>query len=275
MQSRIWQRCAWGLLPALILVGEWVAPGRDLASQGELTMLVTGTVMLDGSGHVDRYRLDDAQHVPADVLTLVDHAARDWHFDMSHRAPHAQAAMDVRIVASTLAGRIARMDVRGVYVGTPEDALAAQAIRPEPPDADGKKLDGTAYLALKVDPSGRPADVVVEQVNLDAAGSDDQMLAARTALAGAAAKEAKQWLFKPARMEDHAPYRFLRAVVRFGRRSQASDGWKAYLPGPHQTAAWHSTNPERAGSGDALPEDGIHLYLDESAGQEPPPLHAA
>lgn len=274
MQSRIWQRCAWGLLPALILLAEWISPARNLAVRGELTMLVTGTAVLDASGRVERYQLDDAEHVPADVRALVDRAAHDWHADMPHRASSTQA-LAVRIVASTLAGRISNIGVRGIHVGTPEDALAAPAGPLQPPDTGRPKPDGTAYLALKVDSSGRPADVVVEQVNLDAVGSVEQMSAARATLAGTAAEAARHWSFKPARMDEHVPYRFLRAVVRFGRRNRPSDGWKTYLPGPHQTAAWRSANPENAGSSDDLPEDGVHLYLDESVAQEPPALHAA
>ena len=112
-------------------------------------------------------------------------------------------------------------------------------------------------------------DAMVEQVNLRIAGDDHQMERYRRLLADPALEAARSWVFDPrmfAGAGDHYAMVPVSYVLNVGPGAGASampgspGHWDLYVPGPRHAVPWLDTAAMVAGSGDALPDDGVYLF---------------
>ena len=79
---------------------------------------------------------------------------------------------------------------------------------------------------------------------------------------------AKTWTFRPPTKGPHAndPYYYVRVPIVFAINSRKGGGpgdmygqWKAYVPGPKETAPWSSDTPKGDANTDALPDGQLFL----------------
>ena len=149
------------------------------------------------------------------------------------------------------------------------EAFGRERIRTVPPRypeaAIRARVSGDVYLVLKIDPAGRVADVMAEQVNLGIAGTDRQMKMMRSMLARSAVDAARSWIFKPLAPGAAPVDRYVRAPVayrlhEFGEPVRSGVGqWHVYIPGPHEAVPWFDRTGMLTDSADALPDDGLYL----------------
>ena len=120
------------------------------------------------------------------------------------------------------------------------------------------------YLVLRVGRDGAVEDVIAEQVNLRAIGTEVEMTRYREMLAKAAMKATRRWRFNfPTSGEDaDKPFMSVRVPVNFvhpGRPEEKVGEWLAYVPGPRQIIPWRDWDasfqaPDAIASGGVYPD---------------------
>lgn len=260
-----------GLLALLALLAATVAAAaapKAVEEQVELSMLLTGSIVVEPDGRVSQWEIDRSEEVPHYVRDLVAKSAASWMFQpvlVDGEATKVRANMSLRVVAMP-DGEDFRVTIRSSYFGadakTPEERLMSggtEVIRGKqltppryPPDALRSGVRGTAYLVIRVDREGRTAEAFVEQVNLRTAGPERRMAQMRDLLGRAALDGARRWTWTiPTTGEDaDRDYWTVRVPVLYtmgGEKKPGYGKWQAYIPGPLHSAPW-SQGERRAGS---------------------------
>lgn len=236
------------------------------------SMLVTGTIQEAPDGSVATYAIDHPESLPPAVRSLLTDAIPTWKFDplkAGGKAIAPKVPIAVRVVATTMDGDKVRLEIEGVHFGPPDHdpgiALVKQEKPVYPPAAEHALVHGTVYLAMRVDPAGKVADVAVQQVDMGVVGRDAELNRWRALLGRVSREAASQWVFTPA-SDAAAPYRIVRISVTFALRSIATGGttkpsyghWNVYEPGPVQPVPWLDGRQPADGV-DALPDGDIDL----------------
>ena len=255
---------AWGIAVAvalLALVGTTTATAiirtqhkapESVRKQVEVSMLLTGTIDVERDGSVSVYAIDRPEQVPDYVRSLLDRAVRSWRFEPTLRGgvPVAvRSLMSVRMVAKPVGDGNFEVSISAAsfdkYSKGATDWVTRDHLRPPtyPSAAINMSAKGTVYLVLRIDREGRVEDLFVEQVNLTAIGTEEEMAQMREHFSKAASKAAWKWTFHPPTTGDHVDdaYWAVRVPVDFllyGETEPKYGAWQAYLPGPRTTASW-------------------------------------
>jgi hypothetical protein len=264
---------------ALAMTGLALAAGPGaVRKRVEASMLLTGSITVAPDGSVSSYDIDKADKVPAEIVSLVQQSATDWRFEPVIRDGHpvsAKAHMSLRVVARRENENSESMTARiaGANFGDDgQDGESITYIDRHPPSypagAAAAHVEGTVYLLLRVDHDGKVADAFPEQVNMGVIGSDADLRIWRKALADPSVLAAKTWTFRPPTKGPHAndPYYDVRVPIVFAINSRKGGGpgdmygqWKAYVPGPKETAPWSSDTSKGDANTDALPDGQLFL----------------
>ena len=256
----------------VLLAGAVQAAGpRAVREQAEMSMLVTGMVLVGADGNVTGWEIDQREKLPVAVVDLVEKSASVWRFEpmlIDGQPRKVKAPMSLRLVANRLDNGNYRIAIRNGHFG--EEALdrearkslgatdRLQAVDMRPPtysmDALQMGVQGTVYLVLRIDRGGRVAEVVTEQVDLRIVGTENQMRMMRNLLAKPAQLTARKWTFRVPTTGDAADQEewSVRVPVdyAFSNTSQPGYGeWQAYIPGPRQSIPW-KTGDEASDAGD-------------------------
>lgn len=259
--------------------------GTTLASEArppsEASLLVNGTITLNGDGTVRSYHIDHADRLSGAARYVIEHRLPDWKFQPPDGRPDGVTGrMTLRLLSLPIDDKRDRVSIGGAsFYDDPADSgwqvTAKNRGAPVyPMVALRVRETGTVYLLLRIGRDGRVQDVFPEQVNLDAYASKQLMSELREAFTDSAVRAAKQWTFNVPTKGKYAdaPYWYVRTPVTYimlprGMLPPDQDGqWHAYVPGPRSEAPWANYHkPDRpysdAMANAALQEEGGNLRL--------------
>lgn len=253
----------------------------DIRKTAEASMLVTGWIEVMPDGSVHSYSIDHSEKIPPVVLQLVQNNIPAWKFKVdNHVAVIERARMNVRIVAKQMDDKHDSIGITSAFfgngsgIGTDYVSYKNVVVPTYPKIALNARVDGTAYLLVRVNRQGVAQDAVAEQVNLGEYGSEHEMQHYRKVLADAALEAVKRWTFNlpttgPHMSDDHWD---IRIPVNFdlhmmGAPQEDMYGkWKGYIPGPRTPIPWLQNPTPSAQGNDAIPAGSIsqadeHLHL--------------
>lgn len=251
------------------------APG-GAGRHAELSMLVSGSLVIAPDGSVRSHTVDQSKKLPASLNAYIDKAISAWKFMpvvVDGKPVTAQTKMDLRLIADR--------DEHGNYVvrvggalfdgGQPDESLRAAADTNRspgyPPDAARARAEATVYLVLKIGRQGQVLDAMAEQVNLTVNGSVGLMNHLRAEFARVSLAAARRWKFIPPTAGPQAddPYWTVRTPVDFVIGSQPAPAadqyahWQVYVPGPRQRVPWLDPRQLAGDSADAAPGGSVTL----------------
>jgi hypothetical protein len=259
-----------------VMFGALLAMATMVAQAGsikdiESSAVVSGTIVLAKDGTVQTAVIDDGAKYGQTIADMVRTAALQWRFQpvLRHDEPVvAKSSMHVRVVLKKMPDGNYSARIKGATFGDSStdstDTLhdADKRIPPKyPPAAIRGRVQGTVYLALRVDRSGHVVEAVAEQVNLSNIGSDHILNQYRTILAESALKAARQWSYAipttgPLAKQDnwtaHVPVNY--ALNELGM-PKPDRTWVSYVPGPYTPAPWIDKPDMNAA--DALADDAV------------------
>lgn len=241
----------------------------------ESSAVVNGTIVLAKDGRVQAAVVDDADKYGQSIANLVQTAALKWRFHPVLRDDQpviAKSSMHVRVVLKKMPDGNYSARIKGATFGDSDtastDALHSaesnQQIQPEYPRQAVRvraRVQGTVYLALRVDRSGHVVDAAIEQVNLGNTGPERILKQYRAILAESALKVARQWSYAPptsgplAKQDSwtaHVPVNY--TLNELGKPA-ADHTWVRYVPGPYTPAPWVD-KPDMSAV-DALADDAL------------------
>ena len=233
----------------------------------ELSTLATGTIEISSSGSVTRYTLDQPDKLMPAVKKIAADSIPGWKFEpvLEHGVPiAARAKMNLRFVARKLENNDYQIALKSAYFGDQradrsESAGSKRMLPPKyPVDALRAGIEGTVYLALKLDRQGNVIDAIAEQTNLNVLGTERQMQQGRKLLADASLAAARGWKLDPPVAGEHAsdPFRSVRVPVAYRIGSDPHQErygqWTAYVPGPRQDIPWAHDYDDARESPDTL-----------------------
>ncbi|MEN4903954.1 TonB family protein [Luteimonas sp. TWI1437] len=251
-------------LLALCLPPVFAQNARQIRSEVEASMLVTGTVDIERDGRVSAHAIDQEDKLPAHVVNLLRRFVPEMRFEpvLVDGVPvPARAKMGLRVVATPAGEDHMTIAIRSAHFGDEAsadnpDSARVRSVEMRPPRYPRQSVmmggQGTVYLLVQVVPSGGVGEVAAEQVNLTALGTVRQMATVREALTKAALAAAKDWRFLPP--DDgkvpESGYWIVRVPVDFaltmGNQPPAVPAygqWSAYHPGPRSSPAWALPDP--------------------------------
>jgi len=244
-------------LLALCLSPVFAQNARQMRSEVEASMLVTGTVDIERDGAVAGYALDQEDKLPAEAVNLVRRFVPQMQFEpvLDGGAPIAtRAKMSLRLVAAPVGEGQMRITIRSAHFVNEASADATRTVRSSnlqhpsyPTEVASMGGKGTVYTLVQVAPDGSVRDVAIEQVNLTVLGSAREMASIRESLAKSVRRTARRWQFTPP-SDGSAPergYWLVRVPVEFsfyGDRERYGQ-WSAYHPGPRNSPAWALPDP--------------------------------
>ena len=263
---KCWMLCGAGMVLSMAVLAAGSRDGSVRAS-----MLVTGMIEEAPDGNVAAYALDHPDKLPPAVRSLLSQAIPTWQFDpmaANDKAAAKKVPITVRVVATTMDEGRVRLEIEGVHFGPKDNHPGIAVVKREkpvyPPAAERALVHGTVYLAMRVDRTGKVADVAVQQVDMGVVERDAELNRWREVLGRASREAASHWIFTPA-MDAASPYRIVRTSVTFaidafnGRSTQPAYGqWNVYEPGPVQPVPWLG-NEQPTDGVDALPDGDIDL----------------
>ena len=240
----------------------------------ESSAVVSGTIVLAKDGTVQTAVIDDAAKYGQPIADLVRNAALQWRFHpvLRHDEPVvAKSSMHVRVVLKKISDGNYSARIKGATFGdsntdstdTLHTAEGNKRTPPRYPEAAIRgRVQGTVYLALRVDRSGHVVDATAEQVNLGNTGPDRIIKQYRAILAESALKVARQWTYAipttgPLAKQDswtaHVPVNYALNEVNAPKRDRT---WVSYIPGPFTPAPW--VDKPDMNAADALVDDAVH-----------------
>ncbi|HRN61830.1 MAG TPA: protein tonB [Luteimonas sp.] len=277
------------ILLFVLLAGVVHAAGpRAVREQAEMSMLVTGMVLIDPEGRVTGWQIDQREKLPDYAANLVERSAPMWKFEpvLIDGQPRAmKARMSLRLVAEKQSDGDFRIAIGNGYfgrdalsekertaldrdgdsdAGQAADSLRAIAMRPPgyPDTALQMGARGTVYLIVRVGRDGAVEDVAVEQVNLRVVGNENQMQRIRDMLSKPAAAAARRWTFRVPTVGESADQEYWLARVpvdyKFAGEKYQYGQWQAYIPGPYQRHPWQDDDADASRGPDALADGGIY-----------------
>lgn len=276
-------RTCWCVLLLWLAAGVAQAVGvAEVRRQVEASMLVTGRVTITLEGTVGDWTIDQREKLPPAVANVIDAAAPGWRFEpvlIDGKPAHGSARMSLLMVAERIDDERFRVSIRSAHFGreavsmaanhsgarsdtaTPEESDQLASIELKPPAYPVQALDagvqGTVYVVVRVDRSGRVQDAVAELVNLRVLGSEREMTRMRGWLAKSALAAARKWTFRPPTRGEWADQGSWSARVpvayKFTDVKDPGYGqWQSYVPGPRSAVPWVMEGPE--GFDDVAPE---------------------
>jgi TonB family protein len=258
------------MLGALLITATMVAQASTLDNV-ESSTVVQGTIVLAKDGSVQTAVVDDAAKYGQSIADLVRKTALQWRFKPVLRNDEpvmAKANMHVRVVLKKMPSGEYSARIKGATFGdgnsNDTDTLHKDGehkwIQPQyPMDAIRARVQGTVYLSLHVDRSGRVTDAVAEQVNLGNTGSERIVKQYREILAKAAITAARKWTYaipttgKLATRDSwtaHVPVSFNLKVM-----GEPDRVWQSYIPGPYTPSPWVD-KPDMSAA-DAFADDAV------------------
>lgn len=243
------------------------------SSNVEASAIVNGTLVVAQDGTVQAVVVDEPEKYGQPIVDLVRKAVLQWRFQpvLRHGAPvAAKSTMHVRVVLGKKPDGNYTARIKGASFGD-SDAPSTDAVRraeinrkfpPKYPEAAIRgRVQGTVYLALRLDRGGRVVDAVAEQVNLGNLGPDPLLKQFRAVLADSALKAARQWRFEipttgPLAAQEswtvHVPVNY---ALNDHNAPPRNTTWVSYVPGPYTPAPWvHKPNLNAA---DALADGSV------------------
>jgi hypothetical protein len=272
-----------GLALAGLLAGSAAAGDKEAtaAPQIEARMLVSGTLSVDATGAATGFTLDKRDKLPPPVTQLLDQLLPTFRFKPVEHDGHAVAVdanMSLEVVANQIDPQHIAVRLRSAcFVDTAPSMAEKVSVNHRvpmsyPPGATRDGLQGTVYLALRIDRTGHVADIEAQQVNLKRIGSDGEMQRWRDILANNAIAGARQFTFNIPTTGKHAHDAFFTGTLpveySFADVPQPGYGqWDSYVPGPKRDIAWrHDTDDDGGDNDEAVPagefaSSGDHLKL--------------
>jgi hypothetical protein len=251
------------------------SPGR---SPVELSMLLTGTVVIAPDGRVQSYTLDQAEKLSPTITAFMDKSVSAWTFrpvEVDGKPVTAKSKMNVRLVADPGEGDQFVVRVKGASFGEnkPGETISyvkgPRRVPPHyPPGAVHARAGGTVYLLVKVNRDGTVLDAAAEQVNLTERGPAPTMKLLRKMFADASVNAARHWTFDVPTIGPHAgePWWVARVPVSYwitnGSRANPATHygqWQAYVPGPVEIVPWADTKLLANDAIDTVPDDAVQL----------------
>lgn len=257
-----------GALLATFALVAHASTSRDLESSA----VVNGTIVLAKDGTVEAAEIKDEAKYGKPIADMVRKAALQWLFYPVVREGKpvvAKVDMHVRVVLRKTRDGNYSARIKGATFGDMDkkstDALRnAERNKGVPPrypmDAIRAHVQGTVYLALRVDRSGHVTEAVAEQVNLANIGPDSILKQYRDIMAKATLEAAKRWTYKiptTGRLAGqdswtaHVPVTFTLDDMR----TRTDRVWETYVPGPYTQAPWSDKSDMDAV--DAVADDGV------------------
>lgn len=263
-----------GVLLLLISVLATAGNARSQRKLVEMSMLVTGELVIAADGSVSDLQLDQRDKLPPGVQKLVDQARTEWLFEpfvIDGVARKVRSRMSLHVVAKEMDSGDYSIGLRSAYFGkaahAPADSQDTSSLRSKeltppifPHDAGRVGGRGIVYLLLRIQGDGTVSDAVAEQVNLQVLGDDATMKALRKTFSNAALRASKQWTFQVPTTGEEADdgHWAVRVPVSFqyeGHQAPGYGEWEAYVPGPRKQAPWADSDE---GSPEALIAGGIY-----------------
>ena len=238
-----------------------LAGNIEAAKQIEASALVTGKVSIAADGGVSGYTLDRAHKLEPAVTALVRRALSSWRFEPLPNHAVEQVDMTLRLVAKKLddggvSMRIASANFQRQH--RENEVVRGKALTPPlyPVQAFLNGVVGSVYLVVRVGRDGHVLDAVVEQVNLNALGSESDMQAWRKVFAESTLAAAVKWRFTPPTEGDKvdAESWTVRVPARYMLEARSLGKWQGYVPGPRAVIPWLHEEGKNSGSHDALAE---------------------
>jgi len=257
---------------ALLAMATMVAQASSIKDI-ESSAVVSGTIVLAKDGTVQTAVIDDEAKYGQPIVDMVRKAALQWRFQpvLRHDEPVvAKSSMHVRVVLKKMPDGNYSARIKGATFGdsstdstdTLHNAEGNKRIPPKYPQAAIRgRVQGTVYLALRVDRNGRVVEAVAEQVNLGITGPDRVIKQYRAMLAESALKAARQWSYTipttgPLARQDswtaHAPVNYALNVLGAPKPDRT---WVSYVPGPYTPAPW--VDKPDMNTADALADDAV------------------
>ncbi|MEI7035544.1 energy transducer TonB [Fulvimonas yonginensis] len=253
----------------VLLAGTAIASGPSVRDRVEASMVVTGTIGITPKGTVLGYALDRPDRLSPLVTRLIGQDVPRWTFKpvLMHGKPvAAKAKMSLRLVATPIGDDRFQVAIRSAYFGEPDGSMVKDmSDRPRYPEpAIHARVEGTVFLALRIDRAGKVHDAVAQQVNLRAIASERVLQRWRQLFAESGLAAARHWTFAPAASDDTGLYRVVRVPIAYELHEQGTarpdhyGQWIGYVPGPVEPAPWFDKDKMLTGSNDALPGDGVY-----------------
>lgn len=267
------KRLLLGLLCLIVSGAVFAAGPHAVRKRVQASMLVTGSIVVATDGSVKSYVIDKPEQLPKSVVSLIQKSAPTWQFVPLVRDGQpvlAKAAMSLRVVAKPVGDDSYSLTIVSSHFGQPpswtnnEGGKAITGHRRElpryPMEAARSGVSGTVYVVLRVNRQGLVDEAATEQVNLNMAASDVEMVRWRNVLSDAALRAVRNWTFNPPTVGSEAaksawvvrvPIVFSLSQRRESLLAHKYGGWHPYMPGPRHVPAWMDESP-MAGSVDAL-----------------------
>jgi hypothetical protein len=263
-------RMAWAGVVCWLGMGlAWAGDGHATRLQVEATMTVSGSLRVDDTGRVTASTIDHPEQLPAGVVQLVQQTLPTFHFQpvLHDGQPQpVEATMTLVIAANRIDPKqvaIRLRSARFTEAGTVSGEWITVAQRGPlhfPEEAILSGVGGTAYVAVRIDRSGRVLDAQVQQVNLRAADDARQMRHWREAVGKAAVATVRGFTFNVPTHGSHAgdpdstgivPVRYsvgIQAPPKYGQ-------WDSYVPGPIEQVDWmQAAGGTGIGANEAIPD---------------------
>lgn len=258
------KKALFGALLAMTMMAAQASTTRDLESSA----VVNGTIVLAKDGSVQVAVIDDEAKVGQSIADMVRKTALQWRFQPVLRNGEpvlAKASMHARVILKKTADGNYTARVKGATFGD-KDTTSTDALHmvkgnqnpPYPMTAARAGIQGTVYVAVRVDRRGHVVDAVAEQVNLENTGPDRLLSQGRSILAQATLKTIREWSFqipRTGRLATRDSWS-ARIPVTFQLNQAGTDRfWETYVPGPYTPAPWID-RPD-ANAADAIADGGM------------------
>lgn len=223
-------------------------------THAESSTIVRGTIVLSRKGTVQAVAVDDEARYGKPIVDLVRDAAKKWRFYpviRNGKPVVARSSMYVRVVLSKNTDGNFTARIKGATFGdmsstSTESVHNAEINKHHPPsypvEAIRAHVQGTVYLALRVDRSGHVIDAVVEQVNLENYGAESMLNRYRKLMAKASLDAARRWQYVVPTTGPLAAQRSwtVHVPIHYGLNdSPGKDVWETYIPGPYTQPYWN------------------------------------
>lgn len=261
-----------GVLCALLACTVWASGGPgEVRKQAEASMLVRGWIEVMPDGSVHNYTIDQPEKIPVAVTDLIQKNVPKWQFKLDdHDNVIRKARMNIRIVAKRIDDQHDSIALAGASFGEADTSSADHiTYKDRPPvhyprEAVDARLGGTVFLYVRVGRDGNVQNIAVEQVNLDAYGSEAQMRHYRKVFGDNALNAIRSWTFNVPTTGKHVmdPYWDGIIPVTFNinvtdaPKVDTYDKWQGYIPGPRESIPWVNSG-HLASSPDTIPEGGF------------------
>lgn len=260
------------MLGALLAMATMVVQASSIKDI-ESSAVVSGTIVLAKDGTVQAAVVDNEAKYGKPIADMVRKAALQLRFEpvLRHGEPVvAKASMHVRVVLKKMSDGNYTARIKGATFGddstdstdTLHSAEGNKKIMPAYPNsAIRERVQGTVYLALRVDRNGHVVEAAAEQVNLSNTGSEYILRQYRRVLAESALRAARQWSYAipttgPLAKRDswtaHVPVNYSLNEMDAPKRDRT---WVSYVPGPYTPAPW--VDKPDINATDALADDGV------------------